>query len=134
MSWVSYDGDGIGEERHEGEEGEEGGVHDARRRLQSHPFIDHHEHRRVVEEEDYREDENDRKRDEPTTHFGGRCGDSGGAAAVGVFGEIRFDGGRRRRRRRRPRPEVGRGRGRESAEWKRATGQRREENGAGAVK
>lgn len=69
MSWVSDYGYGVGVKGHESEEGEEDGVHEARRRLQSQPFINHHEDSRVVEEEDCREDEKDRKRDESTTHF-----------------------------------------------------------------
>lgn len=35
MSWVSDDGYGVGVKGHESEEGEEDGVHEARRRLQS---------------------------------------------------------------------------------------------------
>lgn len=46
---VPNDGDCVGEERHEREEGEDGGVHEAGGGAEAEPVVDHQEHGRVVE-------------------------------------------------------------------------------------
>lgn len=52
---VPNDGDGVGGEGHESQEGEDGCIDETRRRIQSQPFIYNVENGCIAEEPDYRE-------------------------------------------------------------------------------